>query len=397
MTIPVWPDPINHFETIFGIHVVPGHQEGWRNLKSDDWLEFFCSYYKKSRNFFDESKQITDDRFHLYFDFYQGEEFRRLNHSEDPFFTQRSPQNGLFDTRNKNSVEGVSQFLLKQLLIADCIIIPDNFLSRFDFLAEAMINHGSRGQLAESDVKLCISGVIRWLDILSYFRKFFKEGSIKFIPYYALPGFPFADGGEMGKIWRSKVAAFPPKEAFHLKIDERIAFASLMRSYSIGGEPVFPSKTHYEFAKSVSYLNENRSLDNITPDFFDIPLFRDREYFTISDVTRFREGGEASVTARRVLREAREYVEKFAVDERTARHLFKGFIEDELLSGRCSSECCFPAARRPPYKTGEPIRSLLDWDGLKRSDLNTIAHSLFHITSSRRLYKSSSVPLFQIT
>jgi hypothetical protein len=255
--------------------------------------------------------------------------------------------------------------LKKHLLLADSVLIRDNFYVCFDIMAES-VQAGWQDDIVDARiVKDTIPRIKAWLPVLAELRDLIKAKALVFMPYYVTPSFPYASTApqlrDQLRRLQMRAAAQPkpvipstfrfedllkepdPEELrkaaeavdpaeFWIPDDDVIG--AWLNAKLLGLDPVFPNKSTFGLASSLYFEGEGGPTD-ITSDMVSINIlkFGDDKEIGIKDLVKMRKNEDVFVTMRQTVTECKRYLENEHLEDASAQavtELTKAFLNEKL-------------------------------------------------------------------
>lgn len=335
------PTPISIFENYFGDKLLLKNITRWKKVSDDEWLDFTKRYREQMKAGFTPqaiAEHVATPKIRLYFHYTFGENYDRE-------ILQRYPRTPLLgnspypDANVEYIGDGLSHALAplrKHLLAADELVLPDHFYQCFDFMAETYPQDTWRqNPYMTTGVRQSVTAILQWLPILAGLRKLITSHAIVFLPYYAVPSFPYVGGNQFieKQIMRLDVPRNPQvtpieeSKGIDLNVDwnapppvndappkPRLDCTSALYAWVsaalLGLDPVFADSVTWQWASRVKFRETTTA--NLTSDLMSIDILplkgKKGKELSLQDIVAVRNGEAVFGHVRDTLNKCKEHV-----------------------------------------------------------------------------------------
>jgi hypothetical protein len=357
-----FPTPISVLESYFNRQLTLNDMGYWDTVKEDIWIDFAKTYLAQMKLGFTAitiAEHTKKTRTRLYFDPRFGEAYDTQiaeRYQKTPLLGH-SPYPHVVDAVGDINFASLLNPLKKHLLVADELWIPDNFYRCFDFVADSFsrktwhLNPNTKSAVYSS-----IAAMKLWLPILATLRKLIVSGALKFMPYYAVPSFPYAGGnpfmtkqmarlviprdpsvkiaGEFGADFGNwSIPPEMPKGPFKPRLDCNAATYAWLNARLLGLDPVFADEGTWRWASGIKFRSEpvvEKASDLMSIDI--LPLGNMSE-LSIDTVYKMRKNDEVFSHIRNALTGCKVHIEtqiKDDADDDFIRKACRDYVRDQL-------------------------------------------------------------------
>ncbi len=361
--------PIGVIESYFDVKLDKGGLKDLNKITDEGWFDFGKQYLETMQQQFVPQFLDTpddDDSVRLFFEPQLRDYWGRaldVKKQATPLLGPRPNPEG------EVSPQAVSKMLAplkKHLLLADSVLIRDNFYVCFDIMAESVKRAGWQDNIVDARiVKDTIPRIKAWLPVLAELRDLIEAKALVFMPYYVTPSFPYSSDApqlrdELRRL-RMRAAArpkpvVPPTFRFEDLLKEpdpealrKVAAAvdpaefwipdddvigAWLNAKLLGVDPVFPNKSTFSLASSLYFEGEEGPTD-ITSDLVSINIlpFGDDKEIGIKDLVKMRKNEDVFVTMRQTVTECKRYLENEHLEDASPQavtQLTKAFLDEKL-------------------------------------------------------------------
>jgi hypothetical protein len=248
--------------------------------------------------------------------------------------------------------------LKKHLLVADEIYLEDNFYRCFDAVADTYKRHSWRDNPnIKSSVEYSLLAFKSWIRILASLKSLIVGKVIIFIPYYAIPSFPYVSGSEvmqeamkgfhipsdpsvkpLGSVRLSlETIKNPPKrQKFESNPKPRFNWDRTVYAWLnarlLGLDPVFPDEATCTWAAGIK--SRNQDTVSVVSDLISIeilPLSNDK--ISISELYKIRKNEEVFSHVRNTLSGCKTYLNENVKEDASPDFInaaFRGYLNDAI-------------------------------------------------------------------